>query len=57
MIGIVKERLSRPDAASGYILDGFPRTVPQAQALDGLLQGEPLVIVDLPCPTPSCCSG
>ena len=34
MIGIVKERLARPDAAKGYILDGFPRTVPQAEALD-----------------------
>ena len=30
MIGIVKERLARPDAAKGYILDGFPRTVRQA---------------------------
>ena len=37
MIGIVKERLSRPDAAKGFILDGFPRTVPQAEALDRML--------------------
>ena len=50
MIGIVKERLARPDAARGYILDGFPRTVPQAQALDEMLNGEPLVIVDLAVP-------
>ncbi len=50
MIGIVKERLARPDAAEGFILDGFPRTVPQAQALDRLLQREPLVIIDLAVP-------
>ncbi len=50
MIGIVKVRLSRPDAVNGYILDGFPRTVPQAQALDRMLQGEPLVVVDLTVP-------
>lgn len=50
MVGIVKARLERPDAASGYILDGFPRTVPQARALDGILQDQPLVIVDLAVP-------
>ena len=36
VIGIVKERLSKSDCANGYILDGFPRTIPQAQALDNL---------------------
>jgi adenylate kinase len=50
MIGIVKERLAKPDAANGFILDGFPRTVPQAEALDRLLAGQPLVIVDLAVP-------
>src|SRR5687768_400 len=50
MIGIVKERLARPDAAKGYILDGFPRTVRQAEALDAMLQGQPLVIIDLAVP-------
>jgi adenylate kinase len=50
MIGIVKERLARPDAANGYILDGFPRTVRQAEALEGMLQGEPLVVIDLAVP-------
>ena len=34
VIGIVKERLAKSDCAGGYILDGFPRTVPQAVALD-----------------------
>ena len=34
IIDIVKERLAMPDCQNGYILDGFPRTVPQAEALD-----------------------
>jgi adenylate kinase len=33
----VKERLSRPDVKAGFILDGYPRTTPQAEYLDGLL--------------------
>ena len=37
VIGLVDERLAQPDAASGYVLDGFPRTVAQAEALDALL--------------------
>jgi adenylate kinase len=37
VIGIVEERLKQPDAKKGFILDGFPRTVPQAQALDAAL--------------------
>ena len=36
VIGIVKERLAKSDCAGGYILDGFPRTVPQAEALDAM---------------------
>lgn len=35
-IGLVKERLSQPDCANGYLLDGFPRTIPQAEALENL---------------------
>lgn len=50
MIGIVKERLARPDARKGCILDGFPRTVRQAEALDRMRQGEPLVVIDLAVP-------
>ena len=34
VIGIIKERLAESDCANGYILDGFPRTIPQAEALD-----------------------
>ena len=36
VIGIVKERLANSDCQNGFILDGFPRTVPQAEALDGM---------------------
>ena len=36
VIGIVKERLSLDDCKNGYILDGFPRTIPQAEALDAM---------------------
>jgi adenylate kinase len=37
VIGLVEERLQQPDVAPGFILDGFPRTVPQAEALKALL--------------------
>lgn len=36
VIGIIKERLSQDDCKKGFILDGFPRTIPQAEALDNL---------------------
>ncbi len=39
MIGLVKERSGQPDAAPGFVLDGFPRTVAQADALDAMLEG------------------
>jgi adenylate kinase len=51
MIGVVKERLDRPDTKKGFILDGFPRTVAQAQALDRLVESRtPLTIVDIEVP-------
>jgi adenylate kinase len=49
MLGIIRERLRQTDCRRGYILDGFPRTIPQAEALDGLLaeagKGEPQVVI------------
>ena len=39
VIGVVRDRLAEPDAARGFLLDGFPRTVPQAEALDAMLAG------------------
>jgi adenylate kinase len=38
-IGIVRERLSKNDCQNGFLLDGFPRTVPQAEALEAILAG------------------
>jgi adenylate kinase len=38
VVGIISDRIDQPDAAKGFILDGFPRTVPQAEALDQLLK-------------------
>jgi adenylate kinase len=51
MIGIVGERLGRPDALSGFVLDGFPRTVTQAAALDTIMADrDPLIVVDIVVP-------
>jgi adenylate kinase len=47
MLGIIRERLTQADALRGYILDGYPRTLPQARSLDQLLEerSEPIVVV------------
>jgi len=37
MIGIIRNRLAQPDCVNGFVMDGFPRTIPQARALDELL--------------------
>ena len=51
MIAIVRERLSRADAVGGFVLDGFPRTVAQATALDEIMAGQgALIVVDIAVP-------
>jgi adenylate kinase len=47
MIELIRERLQEPDAEAGFILDGFPRTMPQADALDEMLAeiDRPLTVV------------
>ncbi len=51
IIPIVGDRLAQPDAARGFVLDGFPRTVPQANALDEmLLDRGPLIVVEIQVP-------
>lgn len=51
MIGIVRERLSRPDAIAGFVLDGFPRTAAQARALDEMTAARgPVICVEIQVP-------
>jgi len=51
MVKIVQDRLNRDDARSGFILVGFPRTVAQARALDGVMAGRsPLIVIDIVVP-------
>jgi len=51
VIGIVADRIQREDASDGFVLDGFPRTIGQAAALDELIDGRsPLVVVDIEVP-------
>ena len=54
MIRIVRDRLARPDTASGFVLDGFPRTVAQAEALDAMVdQTAPIIVVNVEVPEPA----
>ena len=49
IIGLVKERLEQPDCARGYLFDGFPRTIPQAEALKAAQVGLDFVLeIDVP---------
>ena len=47
IIDIVKDRLAQDDCQSGYILDGFPRTVPQAEALEGIANIDAVIELDV----------
>ncbi|HEX8828977.1 MAG TPA: nucleoside monophosphate kinase, partial [Xanthobacteraceae bacterium] len=44
VVGIVEERIAQPDARKGFVLDGCPRTLPQALALDRMLRAKGLVL-------------
>jgi len=48
VIAMVKERLAMSDCANGYLLDGFPRTVEQAEALQGISEPDAVVNIDVP---------
>jgi len=53
IIAIVRDRLAKPDASRGFVLDGFPRTVAQAEALDRIMTergDDPLIVVDVEVP-------
>lgn len=50
IVALVKARLAEEDSLRGFVLDGFPRTEVQAQALDGLLNGAPLAVVEIRVP-------
>jgi adenylate kinase len=50
MIEIVRERLDRSDATAGFVLDGFPRTIPQATALDAMVNGRGLSVINIEVP-------
>jgi len=53
VIGMILERIKKPDCAQGFMLDGFPRTRPQAEALDGALEAahqalDVVVVIEVP---------
>lgn len=48
VIGIVRERLQMPDCVDGFLLDGFPRTVPQAEALDAFVKLDYVIDIEVP---------
>jgi adenylate kinase len=51
MLGIVRERLAKPDALNGFVLDGFPRTVAQAEGLDAMVADRgPVLVVEIKVP-------
>ena len=50
LIAMIRERLSRPDCADGYILDGFPRTLPQAEGLETMTNPNTFFVLNVEVP-------
>ena len=48
IIGLIKERLKEPDAVQGVLFDGFPRTIPQAEALSDIADVSVVIAIDVP---------
>lgn len=48
IIGLIEDRLSEPDASNGVLFDGFPRTIPQAEALSEITQVSAVISIDVP---------
>ncbi|MEC7703705.1 MAG: adenylate kinase [Candidatus Thermoplasmatota archaeon] len=48
IIGLIKERLKEPDAVQGVLFDGFPRTIPQAEALSGIADVSVVIAIEVP---------
>jgi adenylate kinase len=48
VIEIIKDRLAKPDCKSGFLLDGYPRTIPQAEALDKITKVDKAVVIEVP---------
>lgn len=46
MLSLIKDRLSQPDSKKGFILDGFPRTIPQAESLQQIVHLDSVILVD-----------
>lgn len=52
LVAMIRERIARPDCQNGYILDGFPRTLPQAQGLEAMAGVDGFTVFDIDVPRP-----
>ena len=50
LIAMIRERIAKEDCANGYILDGFPRTLPQAKGFEGMANADGIVVFDIDVP-------